>query len=166
MVKSLQRFGFFIYYVLGMSLKNDNDKNIMKNNKSSTKGRDFLITITPECRKRELRQPKGQNLAGVDDSGVKFLYGRGFISKQMRVYLAKSIADSGREIRCEKCNSYEDLEFHHKKYDFATINDISVLCVKCHRNAKTAKKIRRSTLKTIFENGKRFCCVSGCQFEY
>lgn len=137
-------------------------------NKASTIKRDFLLTNqTPECQKRELRPPKGQNLAGVDDSGVPLLYSKGFLTKQMRLYVAKAITDSGREIRCEKkdCRKYEDLEFHHKKYKNVRIKDIRILCGKHHRNSKIPKNCR-SRLKTIFENGKRFCEVSEYKFEY
>jgi hypothetical protein len=84
----------------------------------------------------------------------------------MRVYLAQAITNSGREIKCEKCGAFENLEFHHKKYSpRVTIKDIEILCTKCHRNAKPAKK-RGSLLKTVFLEGKRFCVVNYYRFAY
>jgi 5-methylcytosine-specific restriction endonuclease McrA len=90
-----------------------------------------------------------------------------WMPEMMRAYVAKAISKT-REIKCEECGTYENLEFHHKKYsteENATIKDIKILCTKCHRNAKASKR-RGSGLRTIFENGKRFCEVSKFRFEY
>ena len=84
-----------------------------------------------------------------------------WLSPFFRTYIARIIAKT-REIRCEKCGVYEGLEFHHTKYENVSINDIRIRCNKCHRNC--AKPF--SLLKTVFEEGKRFCIVSGYKFEY
>lgn len=93
-------------------------------------------------------------------------YSKGYLTKEIRLYVAKSITDSGREIKCEDCGALENLEFHHKKYAKVKIKDIRILCSRCHRNAENVKENRRSGLKTIFEKGKRFCQVSDFQFQY
>lgn len=90
-------------------------------------------------------------------------YHKGFLTDEMRMYVAKCISDT-REIRCEKCGAYDNLEFHHKRYEGATIKDIQILCEKCHRNVKRSDK--SSHLKTVFERGKRFCEGSKWRFEY
>lgn len=77
--------------------------------------------------------------------------------------MAKEISKS-RVIQCEKCGIFEGLEMHHAKYHphNVSVNDIKILCNLCHRNSK--KKL--SQLKTVFEDGKRFCIVSSHKFEY
>lgn len=88
------------------------------------------------------------------------------IPPYFRLYLLKIISNI-KEIRCEKCNSYENLELHHTKYSTeqnTSIKDIQILCGKCHRNQDNTKIT--SSLKTIFENGKRFCVMSNLRFEY
>lgn len=91
-----------------------------------------------------------------------------FMNMEMRMYVAKAMTAAGREIKCEKCGAYENLEFHHLKYapENVTIKDIVLLCPKCHRNSKIPKELRRSRVRTIFENGKRFCETSHYKFEY
>lgn len=89
-----------------------------------------------------------------------------FLTKDIRLYLAytmthRSNPSKNREIKCEKCNRYNNLEFHHKKYIRATIDDIKILCSKCHRNSPT-----NSQLATIVENGKRYCISSDFKFAY
>jgi len=111
-----------------------------------------------------------ENFIVNKESGV-ILYNRNFIPKQMRLYIAWCITHplrpkDFREIRCEKCKRYDNLEFHHRRYKRVLIKDIRIKCFKCHRNADEVKKNRRSQLKTIFENGKRICEVSGFRFEY
>jgi len=137
-----------------------------------TSRRDFLFNKpTPECQKRELRPPKGQNLAGVNDSGVSYSkYRLNAIRNYMYIYIAWCITHPNnpkkfREIRCEKCGIYEGLELHHTKYapkQMVTIEDIKILCNKCHRNARKSL----SMLRTIFKNGKRYCIARNFKFEY
>lgn len=89
---------------------------------------------------------------------------RNWLSPFFRVYVLQLISKE-REIKCEKCGVYEGLEIHHKKYgpiQNVSIDDISLLCNQCHRQTSH----RLSSLKTVFEDGKRFCLVSGHKFEY
>ena len=110
-----------------------------------------------------------------------------WLSIEMRLYVAKSIADSGREIKCEKCGSLKNLEFHHTKYNLqpetkikkslterldvfhpknpVTTKDIEILCCKCHRNSKIPKT-KSSNLATKFIKGKRYCVVGDFRFPY
>lgn len=87
-----------------------------------------------------------------------------WLSPTMRVYVAKAIASSGREIRCEKCGSYDNLELHHKKYlpENVSIDDISILCSLCHRKSYKSN----SNLKTVFVDGDRVCEVGEYSFKY
>ncbi|TBR16974.1 hypothetical protein EPO66_03600 [bacterium] len=74
-----------------------------------------------------------------------------------------------REIKCEECSSYENLEFHHEKYapeEEVYLKDIKISCCKCHRNAPVVKGKQRPQLKTVFENGKRYCITSKYKFGY
>jgi hypothetical protein len=70
-----------------------------------------------------------------------------------------------RAIKCEKCGAYENLELHHIKYEpkeRVYLKDIKILCGKCHRNDSS----KGSALKTVFENGERFCVTNGYKFPY
>jgi hypothetical protein len=88
---------------------------------------------------------------------------KNWLSPFFRVYVVKEISKT-RVIKCEKCGVLEGLELHHKKYhpQNVSVNDIQILCNQCHRN--TSHKL--SSLKTVFEDGKRFCIVSSHKFEY
>lgn len=89
---------------------------------------------------------------------------KNWLSPQMRTYVLKALSKI-KEIRCEKCGAYEGLEFHHIKYapkENVAIKDLKILCNKCHRNAKNVL----SNIKTVFENGKRYCIASKIKFEY
>lgn len=87
------------------------------------------------------------------------------MSIEMRIYVAKAITNTGREIKCAKCGTLTGLEFHHKKYEEANIDDIEILCHKCHRNAKKSTN-KSSLLSTVYEKGKRYCVVNYCKFAY
>jgi hypothetical protein len=87
-----------------------------------------------------------------------------WLSPQMRIYVLFCISRT-REIRCEKCGVWTGLEMHHTKYapeEVVTINDIMILCQKCHRNCGTSI----SSVRTVFKGKKRFCEISGHKFEY
>jgi hypothetical protein len=108
-------------------------------------------------------------------AGVSLRRSINFFNMEMRLYISWCITHprnsrSFREIKCEKCNAYENLEFHHKKYapeEKVFIKDIRISCNKCHRNSKvTTVECRRSKLRTVFENGKRYCETSHYKFEY
>lgn len=89
---------------------------------------------------------------------------RNWVSPYLKVYLLLLISKE-REIKCFTCGAYEGLEIHHKKYGpehNVSYKDVSLLCSKCHRNTTH----RLSNVRTVFENGKRFCEVSGHKFEY
>ena len=100
-----------------------------------------------------------------------------WLSATMRMYVAMAMSKS-KEIKCDECGSYDDLEFHHKKYarnskreprrlkysklTNISIHDLQILCCKCHRNAKSSP----SEMATVFEDGKRYCIVSQYIFLY
>lgn len=87
-----------------------------------------------------------------------------WFNPQIRLYILMAISKT-REIRCEKCKTYKNIEMHHKKYapKKVSINDIQLLCSKCHRHTNQKEY---SKLKTIFENGRRYCEGVGFRFEY
>lgn len=89
-----------------------------------------------------------------------------WLSEQMRMYVIVAISKT-REIKCEECGTYEGLELHHSKYltdtDGCSINDIEILCAKCHRNDDRKDY---SMLRTVFENGRRYCETAKFKFEY
>lgn len=97
-----------------------------------------------------------------------------FFNGDMRLYITYCLTHTNngrklREIKCEKCGSLEDLELHHKKYEpeeKVYLEDIKILCCRCHRNSTPAKLKRRSQLKTVFIKGKRFCETADYRFEY
>jgi len=97
-----------------------------------------------------------------------------FLSVEMRLYILyamthRSNPTKNREIKCEICGSYKNLEIHHDKYfpkEQVLIDDVRILCHKCHRNAGKVKDIRCSQVKTVFEKGKRFCITNRFKFEY
>lgn len=87
-----------------------------------------------------------------------------WLSPQMRMYVFKAISKT-REIRCEDCGSYEGIELHHTKYapaENVSIQDITLLCNKCHRNTD----YQLSDVKTTFKDGKRYCESKNFTFEY
>jgi Zn finger protein HypA/HybF involved in hydrogenase expression len=72
-----------------------------------------------------------------------------------------------REIKCEKCGTLEGLEFHHEKYEpqeKVYLDDLRILCTKCHRNDN--ENVKRSNLRTVYEDGKRYCETTIYRFEY
>lgn len=93
-----------------------------------------------------------------------------FLTLDMRAYILyamthRSDKNKNREIKCEKCGSYENLEFHHNKYypaDDVTIDDITLQCIPCHRNDRKST----SNLRTVFKDGVRFCENTYFEFEY
>jgi len=97
-----------------------------------------------------------------------------FFNDEMRLYIAYCFTHPTngkkiREIKCEECGSYIDLDFHHKKYapkEKVYLEDIRIGCCRCHRNSKPALKRRRSQLRTIFIKGKRYCETAKYKFEY
>lgn len=90
---------------------------------------------------------------------------KNWLSKQMKLYILPIIAKE-REIKCEKCGSLENLELHHTKYEpveHVSYKDLQILCGKCHRNVNQKNY---STLRTVYEYGKRFCEFNCYRFEY
>jgi len=88
------------------------------------------------------------------------------IKGEMKFYILLAITNLGREIKCEKCGSFSNIELHHSRYSpqgEITIKDIRFLCAKCHRNDSKSKKVR---LSTVFKNGKRYCVGSNFKFAY
>jgi len=95
-----------------------------------------------------------------------------FLDLMMRLYILYTITHRSdpklnKEIKCEKCGSCEHLELHHIKYipEEIYVDDIQLLCPKCHRNSKVSKH-KSSQVRTVFENGKRFCELREFKFEY
>ena len=88
-----------------------------------------------------------------------------WLPPQMRLYVFYTISHRtpphlNREIRCEQCGSYENIEIHHTKYypeEKVYIDDLQLLCQKCHRSP--AGEHINSAVKTFFSNGKRYCLV-------
>lgn len=87
-----------------------------------------------------------------------------WLPRQMKLYVLQIISKQ-KEIRCEKCGSYKNLELHHKKYaplERVSISDIQLLCGKCHRN----NNHKYSKLSTVFIKDKRYCVGSNFKFAY
>lgn len=87
-----------------------------------------------------------------------------WLTPQFRIYVWQAISKT-REIKCEKCGTRKNIEMHHKKYapkENVSINDIQLLCNKCHRNSNDPL----SQVSTVLKNGKRFCIGSNFQFHY
>lgn len=131
----------------------------------------------------ETKQTNNQNLAPDRVPNPSFSEGMGAgpvsgrlkrelnsLSEMMRYYLLYTMThrepkELNREIKCEGCEVYEGLEMHHEKYypkETVTVDDIHLSCNKCHRNDDNPQ----SRVKTVFENGKRFCVASKFKFEY
>lgn len=51
--------------------------------------------------------------------------------------------------RCDKCKSIKRLELHHNHYDFVDLDNIQVLCMKCHRAEHKGKGKFRKGLTHI-----------------
>ena len=88
-----------------------------------------------------------------------------FLSAWFRPYVWQAISIK-REIKCEKCGAMEKLELHHKTYEKPTIYDLEILCEKCHRGINNSSPTRASQVKTIIENGVRYCRGSEWHFTY
>lgn len=99
----------------------------------------------------------------IEDGNSKARHTLNFLTNEMRMYILIVLTKFRKqEIKCSMCGSYTNLEFHHVKYENVTVNDIKLVCEKCHRNDDH----KRSQLSTVFENGKRFCVGYNFKFEY
>lgn len=91
-----------------------------------------------------------------------------WLTPQMRLYILH-VVTKRKEIKCEDCGTYKGIHIHHDKYNDATIDDLVLLCKKCHakRHGWKHKRLDETMLSTIFENNKRFCVGGdGLRFEY
>lgn len=135
------------------SLHKNYDKNSSVERKSPTKK--LVNTVYPA-----LRQSSRGRVFCCKESGS--ISNR--LSPQFKIYVLMIIAKT-REIKCEECGEYKNVELHHTKYspkNIVSIKDIKLLCCKHHRNAKSSL----SKVSTVFKNGKRFCVGYNFKFAY
>lgn len=84
----------------------------------------------------------------------------------MKKYILMAMINTGRDIVCEKCGALENLELHHTKYaplEEVSIFDLKILCGKCHRGSSRKD---HSHVRTVYENGIRYCEVNRFRFQY
>ena len=137
--------------------------------KGEPKGKDFLLQ-----KKLALSANAGQSTLRTAEARQVSKAGRAFslspsrfnwLTPMFRIYVLKALSNI-KEIRCEKCGAYSNLEMHHKKYapkQKVTIYDIQLLCGKCHRNSRHETY---SKVATVFIKGKRYCVTSNFKFPY
>lgn len=142
-------------------------------NLSQGKKRIFCLNnSTPDNQRREPRYPNEQSAGAKVSGDFSLRRSLNSIRNYMYVYICWCFTHpknnkNFREIKCEKCGSYEDLELHHTKYEpeeKVYLKDIKILCAKCHRN--DISKRNGNTLRTIFKNKKRYCITTNYEFEY
>ena len=92
-----------------------------------------------------------------------------WLTPQMRIYVLFTLMYfRKKEIKCDQCGEYNGIHIHHLDYEYPTIDDLQLLCDKCHKEAHGKNHYKRDNtiLSTVFENGKRYCKTSNDMYEY